>query len=82
MYIEDIIWRDDVIEKLERKHHISPEEKAENGYIQGEDIYYAYGRTDGGRYVFVVFLYKRNRETLIVSARDMDRKERNLYAKK
>ena len=46
MYIEDIIWRDDVIEKLERKHHISPE------------------------------------EVEIVSARDMDRKERNLYAKK
>ena len=94
MYIEDIIWRDEVIEKLERKHHISPEEvedvfcnspryrKAENGYIQGEDVYYAYGRTDGGRYVFVVFVYKRNREALIVSARDMDRKERNLYAKK
>ncbi|WP_446008021.1 BrnT family toxin [Candidatus Electrothrix sp.] len=49
--------------------------------VRGEDLYYAYGRTDGGRYVFVVFIYKRTREALIISARDMDRKERKYYGK-
>ena len=55
--------------------------KAQKGRVQGEDLYYAYGRTDGGRYVFVVFIYKRTREALIISARDMDRKERKYYGK-
>lgn len=93
MYIDDIIWLDTIIEKLEAKHHISPEEveevlynkprirRAQRGRIQGEDLYYAYGQTDSGRYVFVVFVYKHTREALIVSARDMDRKERIYYGK-
>ena len=91
MYIEDIIWLDKIVEKLEGKHHISPEEveevfynephirRAQKGHVQGEDLYYAYGQTDSGRYVFVVFVYKRTREALIVSARDMDKKERTYY---
>ena len=93
MYIKDIIWLDQIIEKLEVKHHIAAEEveevfsnkprirKAQKGRVRGEDLYYAYGRTDGGRYVFVVFIYKRTREALIISARDMDRKERKYYGK-
>ena len=93
MYIDDIIWLDTIIEKLERKHHISPEEveevlsneprirRAQRGHVQGEDVYYAYGQTDSGRYVFVVFVYKHTREALIVSARDMDTKERHYYGK-
>ncbi|MCI5122164.1 MAG: BrnT family toxin [Candidatus Electrothrix sp. AUS4] len=55
--------------------------KAQKGRVQGEDLYYAYGRTDGGWYVFVVFIYKRTREALTISARDMDRKERKYYGK-
>lgn len=94
MYIEGILWPDGIIEKLGRKHHLSPEEveelfcneplirKAEKGRVHGEDLYYTYGRTDAGRYIFAVFIYKRTREALIVSARDMDRKERRRYADK
>jgi uncharacterized DUF497 family protein len=94
MQINDVIWLEQVVEKIESKHHISPEEveevlynrpkyrKAQKGRIHGEDLYYAYGQTDSGRYVFVVFIYKYTREALIVSARDMDRKERKRYAKK
>ena len=32
MYIEDIIWLDKIVEKLEGKHHISPEEVEEVFY--------------------------------------------------
>jgi uncharacterized DUF497 family protein len=93
MYIDDIIWLDQFIEKLEWKHHISPEEVEEvfyngprirrgpKGHVQGEDVYYAYGQTDSGRYVLVVFIYKQTREALIISARDMDKKERTYYGK-
>jgi len=91
MYIEDIIWLDRIVEKLDSKHHVASEEveevlangprvrKAQKGHVKGEDLYYAYGRTYSGRYLFVVFLYKRTNKALIISARDMDKKERKYY---
>ncbi|MCB0260547.1 MAG: BrnT family toxin [Calditrichaeota bacterium] len=94
MYIDDIIWLDDIIDKIEHKHRVLPEEveevfynipkyrKAQKGKYEGEDLYYAYGRTDSGRYLLVVFIYKENREALIISARDMDKQERKRYGKK
>jgi uncharacterized DUF497 family protein len=42
----------------------------------------ALGTTDSGRYLTVYFLYKKNKEALIVTARDMTEKERKKYAKK
>jgi len=94
MYIEDIIWLDPVIDKIESKHRVIPEEveevfyngpryrKAQKGKYEGEDLYYAYGQTDNGRYLVVVFVYKRTKDALIISARDMDEKERKRYGKK
>ena len=94
MYINDLIWLDQVVEKIERKHRVSKEEveealynrpkyrKAQKGKFKGEDLYYAYGCTDSGRYLLVVFIYKRTKDALIVSARDMDHKERRYYAKR
>ncbi len=94
MYIDDIIWLDHVIEKLQSKHRVSAEEveevfcngpryrKAGRGKFEGEDLYYAYGRSDSGRYLLVIFVYKKTRQALIVSARDMDHKERKRYGKK
>jgi len=94
LMINNIIWLEHVVDKLESRHHISPEEveevfynkpkyrKAQKGKFEGEDLYYAYGQTDSGRYVFVVFIYKTTRDVLVVSARDMDRKERRRYARK
>ncbi|MCB0306329.1 MAG: BrnT family toxin [Calditrichaeota bacterium] len=92
MYIDDIIWLDDIIDKIEHKHRVLPEEveevfynipkyrKAQKGKYEGEYLYY--GRTDSGRYLLVVFIYKENREALIISARDMDKQERKRYGKK
>jgi uncharacterized DUF497 family protein len=57
-------------------------EKAKQGKYEGEDLYYAYGRTDNGRYLFVVFIYKLNKNALIISARDMDDDERRRYVRK
>ena len=94
MQIVDIIWLDEIIEKLEFKHSVLKEEveevfynrpkfrRAEKGDYEGEDLYYAYGRTDDGRYLVVVFVYKRTHDALIFSARDMDKKERKRYGKK
>lgn len=94
MQIRKIIWLEHIVEKIETRHHLSPDEveevfanypkyrKAEAGDVQGEDLYYAYGRADNGRYIFIVFIYKRTHDALIVSARDMDQKERKRYVKK
>ena len=51
------------------------------GHFRGEDVYRAFGQTDAGRYLVVFFIYKTSREALILSARDMDDKERKSYAR-
>jgi len=92
--IKSLIWRPEVIDKIESKHGVTVEEVEEifkPGTIyrrgprgkkrKGEDVYKAYGQTDTGRYLFVAFIYKLDRRALIMSARDMDEKERKLYKK-
>jgi hypothetical protein len=54
----------------------------EKGDKEGEDVYLALGQTDSGRYLAVLFIYKRSREALILSARDMAARERRQYGKK
>ena len=91
MRIEGIIWLDAIVEKLERKHHVSAAEVeeifsgkprfryVERGFKRGEDVYAAIGKTDAGRRLFVFFVYKpRTREALVISARGPSRRERNL----
>jgi len=54
--------------------------------VSGKDLkhskqeyrYYALGHTDSGRHLFVVFAI-RNRLIRVISARDMNRKERKVY---
>ena len=81
-------------EKLERKHNVNPYEVeevllgnprvyfVEEGNVKGEDVYLALGQTEEGRYLAIFFIYKRNRNALVTSARDMDAKERRRYGKK
>ena len=93
MQINGMIWLQKIVEKLAEKHHISQDEVEqvlfnnpqfrflEEGNIDGENVYSAYGRTDDGRYVTVIFIRKLGNNALIISARDMDRKERKQYGK-
>ncbi len=81
-------------EKLQRKHGVTRREViqvfaneprffwAKGGQRPHEDVYTAWGQTDGGRYLIVFFIYKLNRRALVTSARDMDGKERKRYGKK
>ena len=94
MKIIGLIWLENIVEKLAVKHHISQEEveevferqpkiiKMQKGHFRGEDVYRALGQTASGRYVVVFFIHKLTNEALILSARDMDAKERRSYAKK
>ena len=90
MVIEGFIWLDWVVNKITQKHNIDIEEveevfrnrpkffKKEKGRVEGEHLYNALGQTDSGRY----FIYKATKHALIVSARDMNQKERRSYVKK
>jgi hypothetical protein len=94
MKITGIIWLREVVDKLARKHDLTTDEVEEalrsvrrfrfieTGDVQGEDLYAAMGRTATGRYVIAYFVHKRTGEALIISARNMTRKEKRLYAKK
>ena len=94
MNISHLIWRSTVVEKLITKHHLLAGEVeevfrndphfrfVESGDVRGEDLYAALGRTDGGRYVIAFFIRKRDGGALIISARDMDAKERKAYVKR
>ena len=94
MRIAGIVWLRDVIDKLEWKHRVTTDEVeqvlasqprfkfTERGKLKGEDVYAALGRTEAGRYLIVWFIYKETREALILSARQMDSKEKRRYGKK
>ena len=94
MKIEGVIWYRDVVDKLIWKHNVLHEEveqvfrnrpkfkMIEKGRAKNENLYSALGRTNAGRYLIVLFIYKVTKEALIVTARDMDSKERKNYAKK
>ncbi|NOX61554.1 MAG: BrnT family toxin [Chloroflexi bacterium] len=94
MYIDDFIWLPDVIDKLLTKHQVTEEEVeevffnqpkyrfVEYGYRPGEHVYCASGQTDAGRYLIVFFIHKPGNAALIISARDMDKKERRRYERK
>ncbi|MGD8624390.1 MAG: BrnT family toxin [Anaerolineae bacterium] len=93
MKIAGFVWLEEIVEKIEAKHGVSPEEveevfasepqvrRMEKGHFRGEDVYRALGQTEAGRYLVVFFIYKLTQEALILSARDMDRKERRIYAR-
>ena len=94
MRIEGFVWLPEIVEKLSSKHGVEPEEAeevffnkprfwfVENGYRAGEDVYAGTGQTDAGRYLIVFFIHKADKTALILSARDMEEKERKRYGKK
>jgi uncharacterized DUF497 family protein len=94
MEIRDIIWIDLFVDKIWNKHHVEIDEVEEvfksspkvrfieEGDVDGEDMYAAMGQTRNGRYLIVFFVLKKNGSALVVSARDMTKKERRLYEKK
>ncbi len=94
MNIEGIVWLTNVIDKLAVKHRVETyevEEVLENkprfrfvekGDRKDENVYMALGQTEAGRYLTVLFIYKTTKEALILSARNMAKKERKMYGRK
>lgn len=91
MVIRKIIWKDQFVEKLERKHGVSVLEaeavlggnphirRIGKGRIKDENVYAAFGQTYAGRYLIVFYIKKLSGALLPISARDMDDAERKYY---
>ncbi|MFA4845981.1 MAG: BrnT family toxin [Patescibacteria group bacterium] len=85
-------WDDGNREKNYQKHNVTIEECEavffnkpltifdDLLHSKNEERWYAMGRTKSGRCLAVVFTMRKNR-IRIISARDMDKHERNLYEK-
>jgi hypothetical protein len=92
--ITGFIWLEDIIEKLAQKHGVLQQEvgeaffnhprfrRVEKGHRRGEHVYAARGQTNAGRYLIIFFVYKKNKQALILSARDMTDAERRRYEQK
>ena len=91
MIISGLIWLNDIVEKINKKHHVRIEEVievlkshpkfryVEKGHRKGENVYSAMGQTNTGRYLMVIFIFKQNCHALILTARDMTNSERRGY---
>lgn len=95
MRIEFIICPAHIEEKLQVKHSVTAYEAEqvliskhrirflEKGLTKGEDLYSALGKTFAGRYLAVFFVYKPESKTaIIISARNMSKRERKSYGRK
>ena len=94
MNIERIIWLRAVIDKLASKHHVETHEVeevfaqnpkyrfVEKGDREGEHVYMALGQSEAGRHLIVLFIHKKSKDALVLSARDMVEKERRMYGRK
>jgi uncharacterized DUF497 family protein len=92
--ITGLIWLDEIVEKLARKHHVEAYEVAElfggdpkfrfveRGYREGEHVYAALGQTEAGRYLVAFFILKADDRALLLSARDMTPGERKRHGRK
>lgn len=82
-----IEWDEDSIDHI-WKHRVEPEEVEES--MEGrhvfrkgrEGTYYVLGRSDSGRYLFVVLARKPSRGYRVITTRDMTTVERQWFRRK
>lgn len=94
MTIENIVIIPEIEDKLIWKHNVfryEVEEAFENKPLfrfekkknfPDEHVYSAMSITGSGRFVSMFFIYRKNRDALIITARDMTKKERQYYEKR
>lgn len=85
-------WDEGNLLKNWERHHVSAGEREQTFFNRpliaapdekhsvDESRFYALGHTDAGRYLFIVFTI-RGRMIRVISARDMNRRERKAYEK-
>ena len=86
--IEVLEIDDSILDKIEAKHNVSFSEVEEAVRSQRRvvrrgryDLYLVFSQTSAGRYLFVVLAHLAGASWKVVTAREMDPKERRLYAR-
>lgn len=84
-----LIWNQAVVDKIWRKHHVTPEE-VEEAVFDDKPIchkgtsnsYCVYGQAMSGRHLFIVLAGKGKRaQYKVITARGMQDKEKRYYRK-
>lgn len=87
--VKEFEWDQGNLEKNWLKHGVSPLEceqvffnqpfiASDPKHSQNEERFFALGRTDTDRYLFLAFTV-RGKKIRVISARDMNKKERKIY---
>ena len=86
-WIRGFIWDDENLAHIAR-HGLSSDE-VEEALVGGplvlrgpDDRYLGYGRTENGRWVFVVYVTRSRGRVRVLTARDMTERERRLHQSK
>ena len=86
--IEGFLWLDWVVEKIVEKHGVDPEEAEEAFFNPPYKVrrvesgkYQLFGRSQDGRYLFIVFAWE-GCQIKVITARDMTDSERRFFGRK
>jgi len=88
--VSSIRWTELSIEHIAR-HAISPREieeacfnELEFPYIRSgkDNLHYVFGRTDAGRFVFIVVKFERLGQVSVITARDMNDWEKEYFIRR
>ena len=94
MIIKRLIWLDEIVQNISKKHNVHKNEITEllagdplfrfveKGHRLNENVYAAMGQIQSGRYLIAFFVYKRDKDALILSVRDMTPAERKIYERR
>ena len=87
-YAEGFDWQEWIREKIITKHGVQPQEVEECFYESvykvkrsRDNSYELFSRSQSGRYLMIIFVWHK-RSIRIVTARDMDKEEREYYRRK
>ena len=88
MRISDFDWDEENFLHIAR-HAVTPEEVEEVCFSNSccvergrDNFYYATGRTETGRHLFVVFKFLGRGRARVITARDMDEREKSRFKRK
>ena len=92
MHITELLWDEETILHIQKKHHVDPSEVEEACFSEkpplieagrgGPPIYYVLGQASAGRYLFVVVRYLFRGKAKVITAREMGTGEKKCYHKK
>ena len=85
MYVNEFDW-DEANRQHIARHHVGPDE-VEESLVSGrphirrtaQERYLAYGQSESGRYLYIVFMVKKAGFIRIITARDMTAREKRFY---